>query len=378
MSEDRTCSLCKIVIEKASNVTILSCGHSFHARCAHGPLTRNYAYCPVCRPPESEEMIPTKDDTAHNPLDFGDDIHVESLLSRRLILLKRFEESGDASSSVRDHVAKVRDYLAKREKEVCTEKHGDTVEELSEDGSKNWFRTILDMGTMALESGVDRGTNEPSGADDVYECMENEIEAIIARRTPVETLVTKYGVDAHVLIRKEYTIGSLFGLGYTLEDMILLDATWMDLRALGLNHLVWKAYKEKLPVAKLTKIWKIKIYDVYNDVCNGGFENLVTIGFSLDEMIALGATTIDILIEMGLIRTHLREMGFSMGEWKKLGMTSAHITKLNLDEHYLKERLQWINSEDKIVIFKDAFGIDPATLVVKKTEPPPRRTRPKS
>lgn len=378
MSEERKCILCKIIIEKSSNVTILSCGHVFHARCAHGPLTRNYAYCPVCKPPESEELISTKDDTAHNPLDFGDDIHVDTLLSRRLILLKRYDESGEVSSSGRDSIAKVRDYLAQREKDVCTEKHGDTVEDLSADDKSNWFRTIWDMGTMALESGVDRGTNDTSGADDVYEYMENEIDAVISRRTSVQTLVTKHGVDAHVLIKKEYTIAVLFGLGYTLDDMILLNATWMDIRALGLNHLVWKAYKDKLPVVKLTKIWKIKIFDVYNDVCSSGFDNLVSIGFTLEEMITLGASTIDILIELGLVRTHFKDVGFSMADWKKLGMTGVHVTKLGMDEHFLKERLQWINTEDKIIIFKDAFGIDPATLAVKKVEAPPRRARPKT
>lgn len=370
--ESKPCCLCKIPIESGSNVTKLSCGHEFHARCAHGPLARNFAYCPACVPPESADVISTREETRHNPLDFGDDVNVQSLLEQRLILIKRYEDISSRPNADAFSVAAVRDHLSRREKEECEAIHGSSVDELAADENSNWMRTFQDMASMAFASAVDGGTNEAPKTSELDECMENTVDFLVSKRTPSEQLVTKHGVDIHVLIRMDYTLHHLLDIGYGINDLVYLNTTWTDMRSLNFKSTTWASFKEKLPVKMIVDIWKIKIADVYVDVCDRSFDNIMTIGFTHEEFILLGASTIDSLIEIGMTRKHLKAMKWEMMTWKKFGMTETHIAKFEMDSDYLSKNLHWTDTDEKLILFKSLFGIDPAKLE-KRNEKPTRK-----
>ena len=48
--EDITCSICLDILKK-NDVTMLPCGHTFHAKCMMQNILKNNVNCPMCRTP---------------------------------------------------------------------------------------------------------------------------------------------------------------------------------------------------------------------------------------------------------------------------------------------------------------------------------------
>lgn len=376
MEQVKTCFICKLPIEAATSITKLSCSHEFHARCAHGPLTRNYGYCPVCVPPEATDVISSREDTKHHPLDFGDDVHVQTLLERRLLIFKQYESFCQNKGQESITMTSMKTLLSKREKEVCNEVHGNTAEELITDEKSNLYRTALDMIVMAMQSGVDQGTGEPVKTTEMDECMENQLDFLIQhKRTSTLELATKHGVDAHVLIRRGYTITTLFQYGYTLNDLILFQTTWTDMKGLKFSSSAWILHKDKLPVDLLFQLYGITVNDVFVDICESQFSNFVALQFTYEEMRFLGIKNISELLNMGMKRKHLQDMKLDMIQWRHLGMTASHLKALHVDPTLLKT-IKWTDTADKILVFEDKFGIKLESLERPPDNPPPKKVLP--
>lgn len=366
-----SCALCGVQIEKGTcDVTELGCGHIFHARCAHGPLSRNFSNCPSCM---SGITIPGREDAteALHPLDFGDDIIVEDMISNRLVLLKLYSTTPGDDKIITTSTIKAA--LKARESQECKYAHSakDVTEVQSQEGM---FSTLRDMvgRIMVSDPGTEDSETLPAyDSEHPYMWMESEIGYQINSKVPAHALVSVHGVDAHYLINSGFRLGHLFEIGYELNDLILFKATWVDMRALGLTHTVWRAWKHKLPIEVMIAAWDVTYMDVYIDVCGRSMNNFASIGFSKQEIRLLRADSASVLMEMpNISRDHVRAMGWTMQDWKDYDLKQEHMVRLQLDPKFITEHLQWGTDA-----FVSTFGFQPSVLCPPPAAAPPPRTR---
>lgn len=333
----QNCGLCNVPITTGS-FTVLECKHSYHAKCAHGPLTRGYARCILCEKNTRNNSVA---DSEYRSLDFGDDWILSN--DRRA-----YEETSNLICDIPGQVP---------------------------------LRVDLDRLSIALSlrEQKNKDTNAFFGKLEVLGIRhETDLASLIKDKTPSGILVQEKNIDAQSLWRKGITLEQLMKAGYALKDLIVLKATWNDMLMLRFNHTVWGMYKKQLPVSEIITIYKITIHDVLH-MCNYSMLSVASIQFSVKELESLKAT-MPLLIDMYLDKESMIMFGFSMEEWRAFGLTFDNLLQLQISRADLYEKTQsgyaglgWVNIEHqqaKLQRFSTIFGKTPNLLPARSTSSP--------
>lgn len=84
-----TCGLCNVIIYRDSDFMHMSCGHTYHARCAYVKISRFYGYCPLCHPEKAfGTLIADPEAEQVHPVDWGDDIRIDDMIQKRKIVIR--------------------------------------------------------------------------------------------------------------------------------------------------------------------------------------------------------------------------------------------------------------------------------------------------
>lgn len=355
MQRQRECPLCMQPLLQESARTILECMHVFHARCAHGPLTRNAWRCPVCAPAERERhqdaMIELSDaveaadgDAAAlddvvlpGAVDLGDDMTTSDLLAQRRAII----------DTVTDHVA-----------------HGEPLAAHRCDDARRRATPGNLVGALA--------TSMTSDADDGA-----TVRAMLRRGTCSATMLVEHGVDARRLMAERVTLRELLDERYGVNDLIVWHIVWEDLIAIGLTADVWRDHRAPLEdtgkqragglrVRDLIKLYRITFDNVLGDVCRGSFKRVARIGFTADELAALGAR-VPSMFQQGMRREDIAAFDLPMRDWHdKLGMTSTMLALMHVDERAAWTTLGWIKCDAE-----SGRTLDPVTLAEYRALYPP-------
>lgn len=386
----QVCTICKLVIDQQiSDVTRLSCGHTFHSRCVHIFMAREYGYCVECirtknlfavlvdqdykdaAGPPSAALIVAKRDGAipmelvdAHPLDFGDDHRLTTMLKKRLCLIRLVSASlvgvdgvhNNTTSS--EHVDSIHPddfnkFLEQQELgqhlAVSTTNGGITQQQDSNGGggggglqsnktsaSKTFMSRIGSLFSQTVSVNRNGGGGGGNGGGDSWLRMDHDPIQMFFYQRPVVEIIERYGTTSKDLIEKQVRIEALLNKGYHIDDLYLLGTTWHDLLSMFLTADVWQEHKTKLPVRSLCTHYQISIADVYIDVCHGQIMDLIKIGFSCDDLVLLQANAAT-LCQYGLTRDHLMLMGISMRDWvEKLALSSELlVTSLAVQPRFL-------------------------------------------
>ena len=387
------CGLCDIILQQNSDITYLSCGHPYHARCLHGSVTRNYGCCPLC---ERKALIDVENggSTDRHPLDWGDDINTEDLISGRAIILnalnnmhersvevgklfgQNYESNGtevngihpesvyqllnmkETSDRKRDNESLFRSPVIGRDNANRT-KFGGLISSV-----KNLFMTTVDPDESVS------GMNISSALTSHMEA--NPLE-LIQTRVVSWKIREQFGTDAKVMIRHNITLDDIITNGYDISDLITWETTWYDMIALRLPSPKWNVWKRHaIPIQHAVAFWHVTISDFYIDVCNRDINQLANMDLNLKELKLLGVEDIDTLIVMGLRARHMAKFTtMTMQDWHSLKLTfdvmlPSKKNNFKLSPTDITERLSWITKEEDEDLFDELFKKSYTELVVEK------------
>lgn len=387
--EFQVCPLCNIPLIKNCEITILSCGHHFHARCLHGVVTRNYGFCLACGPGQflvSEEEEKRGFTTTRHPIDWGDDIRTEDLISKRIIMMNQInilknDISGPNSNGKRElvrlNMSEISQYLSHVEEgqETKDRIYGKTAYDIQSDSNKveqkGLVWSLKDMISKAFESDEHQTPSSDIivGADDV-----NPLQ-LIKQRISAKDLVMLYRIDMEYILsfrhREVVTLADFMENGYNIEDLVLLGTTWYSMKKLGLVSPNWRKWKRSaLPINQMAVIWKISMSDIFIDICKSNTKELASMELDLTDMRALGVKSADEFIKSyGINRSEFRLFSkLGMREWKQLGMTIEDMRALRLSYTFLKNEMLWFEKSGSEEEFEDIFGFAPTELDKEKME----------
>lgn len=229
-----------------------------------------------------------------------------------------------------------------------------------EDEENRIWHFIRDLFTKALHADM---------TTKAYIDIERDPLLMIQERTASHVMHDKYHVDANVLHKKKISIDTLLRNGYKMEDFVLFQITWRDLRNMGLSPTSLREYKNKsLPIRLMVAIWNISVHDIFVDICNRDFTTFASVGFTYDELKALQAADVKLLIDIGLNRDNMSLLLFDMDSWSKMGLTVAIMKEqpLKLSEKFISSNLNWFQYQSDKERFKEIFG-EPVSALNTRT-----------
>ncbi len=324
----KSCGVCNLGVDKdVTGETIFPCGHSFHIKCAHGFLSRNFSYCPKCNFDISLPLFSkTKpSEKFKNPLDFGDDSRIHVVLELRESLLNA-DQSSITSNRIHKNIGK-----------TSTE----------ENGTKNSIFNVFDVNkfTSLLR---DSNSNEKN-----IESLKSEknITILISHKAPVDLIIDK-GYTFKALLRSGETVSNLLRLEYSLSDFVYLRASWSNL-TLGngsIDYFVFEKYRNQLSITIMTLVYKVTLSTIFTDLCYSKIENLAKMKITVDEMKLLKSDFDTLLIidpkfnaESMIAFDH-----YKLNDWKNLGFSKSHESKIGKITMECAKKMGWIVNDKKI------------------------------
>lgn len=360
------CSICTLpVFKQYSDVTRLQCGHVYHSKCAHIFLTRGFGRCKVCLDKHKDasdiseylsdrdmkalaELNPSSDlllarQIMRNenlpepwvelhPIDWGDDFQTRNLLKGRLCIIKlvRQKESfanddniGNGSQSSQTELRKNADIIdaesfenfMKRQEELAIQQL--TLNENRVSGSDSSILSANQSFSERLGQLLKTTVKVGMGADDSWlRADHGDVRQLFYYQKPIAEIAEKYNVTPRMLITKEFRVENLFERGYSLDDLLILGATWADICSMFLIAAVWKKHKNRISVKTLRYRLGVTIADVMYSVCRQNFDEFVSIGFTCEELFDLQANASN-MVKFGMKYYHMPYMHLTMEQWVK-------------------------------------------------------------
>lgn len=312
------CGWCNLRVTPNSAKTILSCGHSYHASCLHGPYTRSFSHCIICEKTESREGIY---ESELQQLDFGDD----SLNSKRREI---YEEKLNIIAPLDLQTFPFRVDAERLRQGVIKSK-----------GEKKGLLEIM----TTISEGI--------------RLKHDDIGPLLDSRTSAVTLVRDKNVDAESLWRRGMTMNRLLKNGYNINDFIVFRATWYDLTQMSFTAEDWRDYKAALPPEDMIKFFQITMHDVL-PICNYNLTQYANIGFRVEDLTRL-ETTADTLFNLPNMDKHaFMAFELNMEDWKIMNLKFNQMKKIGLEKEDLKT-MKWIDDDKEgaqLSTFKSFFG----------------------
>jgi len=282
-----------------------------------------------------------EDISAHlMPLDFGDDIDVDLLISRR----DAYEYVSEFPHTVATNYGTVggRDFTI----EQRSSKHPVSRYNLQNDkrGVKNGLDGLISKFHMMEKREQSYGIE-----------LENDPLILLQHKMESHVLLKK-NIDIKTIIRRGVRLDYLLKRKYNLLDFVILKTTYQDLLMLGLSASLWKANSNLLPFADTIQTFGLKFFNVYTEICRQQLEDFVLLQLDVKEMKLLNVST-SLLLDIGMDKHVLGALPrISMTDWcKSFGLTYNHLVFLGITTKDIQTTIGWSANILKDENFKQHF-----------------------